>query len=265
MLILGASGFIGSHLTRYVAGKKHDCIALCRSGAVNGHAGSPARWELGEAVPPQLARGVDCAIHLAHDFSGEKGAALTVHSTVATVEQLCNAGVGRQLFFSSCSASDMATSLYGKTKRAIELGIQNKPGVVIVRPGLVLGNGGLYGRMQNFVKKFPLVPLPDGGYGKLPVITIEKLCRGTLRLATMHPAPPEANLFEKELSSMRGLVLEIAAENNKHPVIINMPSAIIRFLLSAGEFIHLPLPVTKDNLDGFMANQYSTHQSSLSD
>ena len=53
---------------------------------------------------------------------------------------------------------------------------------IIVRPGLVLGEGGIFSRISNFVNKSPIVPLPDGGKGCVSVITIERLCNEIIKL-----------------------------------------------------------------------------------
>lgn len=263
ILILGASGFIGSHLSGYAAQQGGDVVALCRSGKVPGFSGTTLVWALGEPVPESALQGVDCAIHLAHDFSGEFGAHLTEMATLACVAQLRLAGVARQIFFSSYSAGEHAESLYGRAKMAIEQGVKQHEDVTIVRPGLVLGDGGLYGRIRKWSRRMPLIPLPDGGRGKVPVITIERLCHETLALAGMVTPLREANLFEPELKSLRQLVLDAAEEAGRRPWLLPVPSGLVISGLRLAAVLHVPLPVNADNLSGFLANQQANHLSTL--
>lgn len=263
ILILGASGFIGSHLTQYAVARGHEVIALCRSEQIQGFTGPVLVWALGQPIPQQALAGVDCAIHLVHDFKGQAGARLTLEATLSCAAQLHAAGIARQLFFSSYSAGVHAASIYGRTKFAIEQVLAKYPEIVIVRPGLVLGKGGLYGRIEQWSRRLPLIPLPDGGHGKVPVVTIENLSRETLKLATDDTAPAEANLFEPHLRSLRQLVLQAAKASGKRPWILPVPAVLVIAGLRLAAWLRLPLPVNADNLIGFLANQQAQHISTM--
>jgi NADH dehydrogenase len=263
VLVLGSTGFIGSHLVCAAVARHMDVVTLSRQARGRHAAVQGYTWELGQAVPKAACAGVHCAIHLAHDFDGAQGAQRTLESTVAIAAQLQAAGVPRQLFFSSYSSGEHASSIYGRTKFAIEKAIEHIPGVVIVRPGLVLGNGGLYGRIRKWARVLPVVPLPDGGSGTLPGIDIEKLCDLSLNLALSAAAPKEANLFEAELKSLRQLVLDAAAQCQRTPWILPIPARRLTALLLLAAKLHIRLPVNADNLVGFMSNQSAAHTSTL--
>lgn len=273
ILVLGSTGFIGSHLVCTAVARNMDVVTLSRQAGGSHLAGSYGAgclvavqgfpWALGQAVPEAACAGVDCAIHLAHDFEGAQGGQLTFESTTTIAAQLQAAGISRQLFFSSYSAGEHASSIYGRTKFAIEKAIEHIPGVIIVRPGLVLGNGGLYGRIRKWARVLPIVPLPDGGRGTVPVIDIEKLCYFSLNLALCSAAPKEANLFEVELKSLRQLVLDAAAQNKRKPWILPIPAPWLTAVFLLAARLHIRLPVNAENLAGFMSNQTATHTSTL--
>ena len=263
ILIIGSSGFIGAHLVRAAVASQMEVVTLsrkgdCRHGAMIGY-----QWEMGRTIPQAACAGVDCAIHLAHDFEGAHGAQRTLDATIAITKELHAAGVPRQLFFSSYSSGEHASSVYGRTKYAIEEAIGNIAGVVIVRPGLVLGEGGLYGRIRKWARILPVIPLPDGGQGCVPVIQIEMLGDVTLQLAMSPSAPSEANLFEMQLRSLRQLVLDAAAERQRKPWILPIPTRWLSGMLLAAARLRIRLPVNADNLAGFMSNQSATHTSTL--
>lgn len=263
ILILGAAGFIGSHLARYAQREGHAVIALCRSGNVPGFSGTTVSWSLGQPVLASQLRDADCVLHLAHDFDGEAGARLTKESTLARIREIRAAGVPKQIFFSSYSAGRHSKSLYGQTKFAIEQSVSGWNDVIIVRPGLVLGPGGIYGRIHRWAGRLPIIPLPDGGQGRVPVISIERLCRETLTIAHLSRPSTEWNLFEPQPISLRQLVLEAAAQVGRSPKIVPVPSSIVLTGLRMASALRLRLPVNADNLAGFLANQEAKHISSL--
>jgi uncharacterized protein YbjT (DUF2867 family) len=263
ILIFGASGFIGAYLARYAASKQHEVVALSRSGTIAGFSGECLKWTFGASLDTPAIDGISCAIHLAHDFNGAKGAQLTLKETLVNVSRLRAAGVKRQIFFSSYSAGVHATSLYGRTKFAIEQGLARVDDIVIVRPGLVLGDGGVYGRISSWARRLPIIPLPDGGYGQVPVIGVEHLCRETLDIAEASAPERECNLFARETRSLRQLVIEAAAEKGKNPWIIHLPATLIVRSLRIATALRLPLPINADNLEGFIANQTANHISTL--
>ena len=265
LLIIGASGFIGSNLLRYAVAMGHDPIAVCRSGTVNCFDGQVYKWQLGMSLPVIALEKIDCAVHLAHDFNGLDGALLTQEFTLKNIVELRKLGVSKQIFFSSCSASRYTNSIYGKTKMSIEEVINGWDDVVIARPGLVLGDGGIYGRIKKLAEMLPIIPLPDGGSGKVPVISIKRLCEETLMLAASSVTLKEANLFEPKLLSLRQLVLEAASKSGKNPWIMPIPAWLVAKCLTVAEIFRIPLPVNADNLRGFLFNQGTEYFSTIKD
>lgn len=263
ILIFGAAGFIGSHLVRQAADRGHDVVGFCRSGVVGGFGGKIITWSLGTLPTYATVQSADCAVHLAHDFDGEAGARLTRDATLALVAELRAAGVARQVFYSSYSAGSHATSLYGQTKHKIEQALRDDADMVIVRPGLVIGDGGIYARIARWARTLPVIPLPDGGSGRVPVIDIDRLCKETLAILEGARPVREANLFETPTKSLRSLVLDAAAQVHRSPWILTVPSLFVRLGLRLAAVLRLPLPVNADNLEGFLANQVASHISTL--
>lgn len=258
ILITGASGFIGSHLVRFIESRGHEAVALSRSGEVPG-ASLAFRWAFGEALPAGLPGDIRCAIHLAHDFNGQEGALQTIAATLKALRELRRRGVERQLFYSSYSAGAHAVSLYGRTKYALECAVMDAGDVAVIRPGLVVGNGGIYGRIRKFAQTFPVIPLPGGGRDAVPVIDIDRLCRETLACATAPACPGEINLFESKTRTLRQLVEAAAKETGKKPRIVPIPTRMVLAGLEIAEWLHLRLPVNSDNLKGLVANQHASH------
>ena len=93
----------------------------------------------------------DKIIVLCHDYQVDHENYVTTN--VANVSSLISYLIRKTnseiYFFSSYSAHDQSDSLYGKTKYLIEQKFKNK--IKIVRPGLVIGNGGTYKNIKMFV------------------------------------------------------------------------------------------------------------------
>ena len=263
ILITGATGFIGRHLVHYAANSGHSVIALSRSGAEVAGARTQIAWVLGELPNLSASQSIDAAIHLAHDFGSDDGANRTITGTIDLFEMLVQTGVRRQIFVSSYSAGPHAKSIYGLTKGQIESALKVDSSAVIVRPGLVLGSGGIYGRMSSWARHWPIVPLPDGGRGVVPIIAIEHLCQELVWLCETTDPPREFNAFHEDQISLRDLVLKVAIEAGRKPWILPIPTAFLLPLLRAAEALGVKLPVHSDSLIGFTSNQLARHKASL--
>lgn len=262
ILISGANGFIGKRLILASIASGYEVVALTRSGNIDQSDVTCVAWELGMPIPEEALKEVSYAIHLAHDFNGAVGASKTVEGTLQIVAQLRAAGAIKQLFYSSYSAGEHAASLYGNTKYQIEQMLLHRQDVTIVRPGLVLGDSGIYGRIQKLVNLFPIIPLPDGGYGEVPIIGVDRLVELTLGLLKSSYMA-EVNIFDPQFSSLRKLVLELSKKIGRKRIILNIPSRLIMFILKLLELLPVRLPVGSDNLQGFISNQQATHKSTI--
>ena len=126
-------------------------------------------------------------------------------------------------------------------------------------------NRPIYGKIKKWAKILPIIPLPNGGTGKVTTIEIDRLCLEVIKITRSPSLIKEANLFESELTSLRQLVLDAAKIVNKKPWIFPIPGIIFLFILRAAKLIRLPLDINEDNLVGFLENQKAQHLSSLKD
>ena len=264
-LITGATGFIGRNLVQISADFGHDVIALSRSGLAVKGAESCIAWQLGQLPDLSDSAPIDVAVHLAHDFSAEDGGQKTIEGTIRLCAFLASLGVRRQIFVSSYSAGPHAKSSYGRTKSEIERRLLIEPWATIVRPGLVLGDAGIYGRIASWARRLPVVPLPDGGEGEVPVIDIDRLCIEIVHLSELKEAPRELNAFYPEFKSLRDLALAAALDVGRKPRILPVPSALLLSALRIGEAFSFKLPISSDSLLGFVSNQSADHQASLTE
>ena len=135
---------------------------------------------------------MDVVVHLAYDRKA--GIELNVEGVKRVFAAAAAAGVSRQIFVSSYSARPDALSEYGRLKYLLETFFLER-GQTIVRPGLVIGNGGLFGRNMEQILHTPLMPLLNAGSDLLPVVAVEDLV--TAMTTLLHREPGAYNLFNR--------------------------------------------------------------------
>jgi NADH dehydrogenase len=253
VVITGATGFVGGALCRRFAAAGWQVRAGVRDLA-NAHFGDPAirpfRCHLPDALDAAAFRGAEAVIHAAYatqSCSPAEARAVNVRGTARVLRASRRAGA-RFVFVSSCSAHAGAQSLYGRSKYALERRLDPTRDL-IVRPGLVLGGGGLAARMAQTLRRSPVVPLFDGGRQPLQTVHIDDLTEALLRLVSAH-ATGLVVLAEAEPVALRDFMRLLAAQVGARPVWVPMPSAPVLVALGLAERLGLRLPIGRENLLG---------------
>jgi len=253
--ITGASGFIGRHL----------CDHFRRLGwEVRGLVRNTAAYPFGEQGVKLFA----CDLPDDLDWSSFEGAGVVVHCAYMTrftdlasarrvndlgtreVVKLARATNARLVFLSSQSAHEEARSYYGKSKLALEK-LFSPACDVVFRSGLVLGKAGdgLFHRMCDMVRRSKVIPLFGGGHQPIQTIHVDDLCRAV-------EAAVEKNLCglftiaEPRSLEMGQLLRAIASRLGSRPIFVPFPIPPMMLFLRAMETLHLPFPVSSENLLG---------------
>lgn len=207
VLILGASGFIGSHLAARFAEAGWDVRAGARRPEAARRLAPAHDWvraEFGELTMPEawtgLLAGVDVVINsvgVLQDGSGDSNAIAHVEGPRALIAACQRAGVRRLIHISAAGADATAGTAYGRSKAESERLVQES-GLdwVILRPSLVLARASYGGTtMLRGLAAFPGVVPVLGGRQTFRPVAMDDLTAATLALAG-----PEA---------ASGLVLEV--------------------------------------------------------
>jgi len=191
VFITGVNGFLAGKLAAHLSRAGHQVRGSSRTASAlsNGRV-----WSLADPPDPSLFEGSEVLIHAAHD-PGPGSLHRNVDGTLALANAARRAGVGRQIFLSALSAADDSDSEYGRAKRAVERVFLERD--TVVRPGLVIGTGGMFARVQQMVRESSWIPLPEGGKAELPLISLPDFCR-SMEGVLGRPERREFNLYSEK-------------------------------------------------------------------
>ena len=252
IVISGANGFIGSELVKHFNENGWIVRALIHSNANPPIAGiAYYKYALGDKIDERIFEKADCFIHCAYAKDSYK---LNVSGTEQLLEMSKKCGIRKNIFISSLSSKEDALSVYGKQKWACEK-LFNQPGDLVLRLGMVLGDGGLFGQMKEYLKRRNRIPLISGGAQPIQTIYIKDLIRvmntciekniyGTLSIAS------DEELTYQEFYSL------LCQSLHKVPSFTLIPYGLLYSVLSVSETLGIKLPVSRENLLGLKKQTY---------
>jgi uncharacterized protein YbjT (DUF2867 family) len=175
-------------------------------------------------------------------YSGLRPAGL--EGTLAFSQLAHQAGADHQIFLSSCSAHGEAESQYGRTKYALEK-LFTTSRDWIVRPALVLGNGGVFARMVKTARSSPILPLFDNGAQPVQVVPVEFLVE-QLFAGAQEGRTGRDTFAAPGFLSMREYFQLLAPGKPLLPI----PSAAVLPLVKLVESLGFTPPINSENLLG---------------
>jgi len=265
VFITGINGFIGSYLAKYLNENGVEVSGCSRSGRVKPElatvVGNYYPAHLAEEFPPGMFVGMDAVVHCAHSFDGADNIRRNVEGTETWFHAAHAAGVTTQVFLTSYSAKPGSGSEYAEIKFQLErfFVAQGQP---VLRPGFVLGDGGLFGRMMVMIKRLPVMPLLDGGRYRVPIVAIRTLAEATLQVLRQ-PEPEVFNVFQRELVRLVDMLREIRKSVKTTCWFVPVPSVLPLAALKTLEFLHIPFPVKSASITALKENQALDIPSSL--
>jgi NADH dehydrogenase len=248
--ITGANGFIGSHLALALKSADIDVVSLCRTPKTSADIFfNLTDKESFSSIPTDTT----LIIHAAFVTQGKdlkNSYQINIDGTRALFNYAHEKNI-KILFISSCSAHDKALSFYGKSKYLLEQYVKIDKDI-IVRPGFVIGKGGIYKRLEESIQKLKCAPLFWGGNQSIQTIAIEILCKAILTLIQTNRVGT-FNLVNENHSTIREFYTSIFKKHNLTPRFITCPSRITLFCLKILESLSIPMPITSENLLGLKA------------
>jgi nucleoside-diphosphate-sugar epimerase len=250
VIVTGAGGFIGGNLVLRSRARGWRVRALVRRIPAQKLEGVDYfTYDIGGRPPEKAFRGARFLVHCAyvrHDEARDSDR-LNVEGARVLVA-LCRTWDIKPVLLSSFSAHEGAQSHYGRMKREAE-GLFEPKRDLILRPGLVVGRGGLFGIMAAFAFRRNFIPLVGSGNQPVQIIAVDDLCLviergldrgicGTYWIA--HPIP----------TTLRAILESVVSQRGRRPRFIEIPECLLLLACRVAKIFRIPLAVSSDNILG---------------
>ena len=265
--VSGANGLLGRALCEHLAREGFQVRALVRDTAAYPWK-QPGierfRLSLPGELDPAALKGADVVIHAAYmtRFTNlAEAQRVNEEGTRQLLRASREAGVPRFIFISSTSAHAEAESYYGRSKYGLERELDPARDLAL-RPGLIIGDSGLFERMRSTIRKLPVVPVFGGGRQVIQTVHIEDLVRG-IQAAIERGVTGTLTIAEPGGVTLRELFLSMAAQLGRRRFILPLPYGPVLLALRLVEKLRLPLPVSSENLLGMRALRHVPSEADL--
>ena len=265
IFVTGAAGFVGSHLAPFLIKSGHQVTALIKIKRDKKLINPNATVVLGDLSKNTTWRdslkGHDLIIHLAAQISSKTEKLFNKNNVIATrnlVKAAKKAKIKKLILFSSAAVTSIRKDWYSQTKEEKEkIVINSKIPYVILRPSMMYGPGDTknMGWLINFVKKFPIIPLPGGGkFGRQPIY-IDDICRIVSKIISSNISNKIYEIHGFEYVTMNKMVKTIVRNLGKKRIIIKVPISFLILAFAMGEKI-LPNPkFTVDQIKSLISGE----------
>jgi nucleoside-diphosphate-sugar epimerase len=247
--VTGANGFIGTGLVKHLNSVGYNVLALVHKMPENKISGVQYHcYDLSEQPNTALFKNVDALIHLAFSFTRPQKSEQDINLMAAKC--LLSLNLKQYIFISSFSASADAVSYYGQCKHELETIFA---GHTVIRPGLVVGDGGLFSRLRAQIKNNPFVPLIAGGKQPMQLIVLPDLITAIGKVV-INKAAGVFNLAHPAAITYRQMIVLASLPGKRKPTFIPVSALFIRNMIRGARFLG-KRNISEDNLDGLLSSR----------
>jgi nucleoside-diphosphate-sugar epimerase len=251
--VTGANGYVGGVIAQGIL--PHELLRVVRRPAGSGD----LAWSF--ATPADVlaqefsARGVTHVVHAAWDMQASRMEELQagcVAGSLRLIEAATAAGV-KIIFISTISAFAGARSSYGRAKLQVEQGVLDAGGIVL-RLGLVMGAGGMFGALRQTVAKGKFVPMIGTGDAPqflLPEATLVEAVQ--LALAGRFDAEHQPiTLANPTPIAFKTMVKRLAGAEGREITPVPVPWPLLYGALRTAEALGVKLGFKSDSIISFI-------------
>jgi nucleoside-diphosphate-sugar epimerase len=249
ILVTGGGGFIGGAMLRAATARGWRAIGCGRNRPADFDGAEWRAYDLTATnLDDTLFAGVDVLVHAAYV---KRDYARNVAGSRLLFERAQSCGVPQLVFLSSLAAQPDALSTYGKQKYELERTFEASS-ALCVRPGLVIGSGGLFASMREYLRDRSIIPLIGGGAQPLQTVSIDDLtdaiCAGIERKAI-----GTFTVAEREPVAYRDFYAALAACMDRQLRFVPIPFWSADLAVRIAGTLGVRLPIDRDNLLGLRA------------
>lgn len=197
VLVTGASGFVGSHLTQALVDAGHDVVAMTRH--PDDYAG-PGRAVYGDVSEPASLRealtGIDAAYYLVHGLANHDFVQRDADAARAFSAAAAEARLERIIYLGGLGSEHDDLSEHLKSRREVEqLLTGDGVPVTVLRAAIVIGDGGISWEMtRQLVKHLPAMVGPRWVMTKTQPIALDDVIR--YLVGVLEPIEARGRTFE---------------------------------------------------------------------
>jgi predicted dehydrogenase/uncharacterized protein YbjT (DUF2867 family) len=261
VLVTGATGFIGRHVLSAVVRAGNRPVALVRDPATARMIADHVEVAHGDITDPvavgRAVKGIDSIVHLAaatRTNDHDEAYAVNVLAGRILASAAIAAGVRRLVAVSSIAVHRERLSTYASTKREMERVVlaSGLPSVVL-RPALVYGpgEGGLFGRMVQTMRRLPVVPVIGSGRQRMRPIHVDDVVDAIMTSLDAADAVGRCyDLVGPDETTVGELLERIASTIGVRRRLVRVPRPIVKTGVRVLSAARISLPVSVDNVDG---------------
>jgi len=268
ILITGAGGLISNGTASYlkIKDKNIEVTGISRTERKRGNYDHIICSRFGERLKITDKK-FELIIHSAFD-KDDKSNEINTSGTKKWAQDAEKAGIKNQIFLSSISSQSEFLSSYGKSKKELEKWFLDR-GHIVFRLGLVIADGGMFGRLLSSIKNSPIIPLISGGeflvFPTDPETIYNLIHRISLGEVPDNCGEPLNLHFEKG-STLKDILRELSKSMNKKAVFLPVPYSLVYPIVKIASLIKLPgLNIDTGNLKGLKWNSKLSLRSDLKD
>ena len=248
VVVSGATGFLGAAICARLRAGDTPVRRLVRE---PDSAGDDAfACDLPDSIDTAAFVGAETLVHCAWDTrfqSATRARDTNVAGSRALFAAARTAGA-RIVFISTLSAAAAAESSYARTKLEVEALLDLERDAV-VRPGTVIGEGGVFWRQAQSIASLPFIPLFYGGEQRYQTVALADVCEGIAAILE-HGLTGAFGLAEVEPVRLRDVYQAVAEALGKRAHFLTLPGPPMLAVLRLCETLGFRLPVSSDNLLG---------------
>lgn len=180
VLVTGASGFVGSHLSRALEETGHEVVAMTRH---PDHYDGPGRAVYGDVSDPEslreALRGIEAAYYLVHGLENDDFVQRDADAARAFSAAAAEAGLERIIYLGGLGSEEDDLSDHLKSRREVEqlLAGDGVP-VTVLRAAIVIGDQGISWEMtRQLVQHLPAMVGPRWVMTKTQPIALDDVVR----------------------------------------------------------------------------------------
>jgi uncharacterized protein YbjT (DUF2867 family) len=255
ILICGATGFVGQHLTSSLQAAGHTVIRGVRKPSQpNDIAVDFCKDTTKEAWFPKLT-GIDAVINavgVLRDSTKQPMVLLHEKTPIALFSACQEAGVKRIVQISALGVDKGIETPYFQTRRVPEAflnSLSKEIRALILRPSVIYGADGVSAKMFRFQASLPIITLPAGGKQRLQPVHIDDICDAVNRwLVNPDSQNQTVECVGSEATDMHGMLDSYRQQlHHSKALHISIPAFLVGLSAWIGDFIPAS-PLCSDTL-----------------